>query len=281
MMKKITITAVVAGLLWCLTVSCQNDSDKARDFALDIGEKISKNMLDSVRLVYPDAVWADSLALKFNPEQINIEESETPGRYIVEYDPGVTVTFDVGKDRQVRIVCSKGIFAWNDETVRLAKTFGLISDELSDKDKAEQIRQLPKLMDLVYDSYKKNNVVSDPIVVGEFVNEKTPLITTDEGRGYYPLTNKTDHDIKGSEYQVSILQSAVLRFAANGEYEEHLVTRPGIDIPAGGTARYNVVYTQFSDNEVKGVKMKTKSREEYLRDYKPTGNEYKLLETKQ
>ena len=277
-MKKIHFPVLCAIFLISLCVSCMSESDKARDFALEVGDKISRNMLDSVRVIYPDASGADSLALKFDPEQVKVQETDRKGSYIAEYAPGVTVSFEAVGDGVMRITGSMGIFAWNAETLRLAKEMGLIRDGISDAEKARAIRQLPKLMDLVYEEYKNSNSGTLPITVGEFVNEVTPLYTVDEGKGYYPLTNRSDHDIKGSDYQVRILQSAVLRFAANGDYEEHMVTRPGIDIPAGGTARYKVTYTQFSDNEVKGVVMKTKGKGEFLRDYQPTGEEYKLLE---
>ena len=117
MKLKLCIIAIVASL-----VACTDEKAKVKKFAVNFGSQVSKNQIDSVRLVYPDAAKCDSFALKFNADSIVVTDTDKSNVFTVDFGSDATITIEKAEDGKMTVTSSKGLFAYPADELSLVRT---------------------------------------------------------------------------------------------------------------------------------------------------------------
>ena len=120
-------------------MSCSDDKDEVRQFAINFAEMVSKNQVDSIRALYPGAEKIDSFALNFNPDSVKVEETETAGTFILHLSTDATATAVKGEDGKMTIQDSRGLSAYQESKMSLAKATGWFDGSLNDAQNAERL----------------------------------------------------------------------------------------------------------------------------------------------
>jgi hypothetical protein len=92
----------------------------------------------------------------------------------------------------------------------------------------------------------------------------------ESGEGYILLTNNTDKDIAGKDYQIRWKYT----YIGSGEYDETYENVDGKDIAARKSVKVPYQFSGHAYMEIVSVKMKVLPMDEYLATYQPTGDEY-------
>lgn len=114
-------------------------SDEVMDFARDFADKASKNSLAEVRAVYPDAAKADSLALDYVADSVRVTpRGETA--FDVSFGNGVTAIVEKDASGKLGVTSSKGLFAYPEADMGLARATGQWDVKLNDADNAGRMK---------------------------------------------------------------------------------------------------------------------------------------------
>lgn len=231
---KQLLTVLFVGLLF---VSCEKNKD-VKQFALDFAEKVSKNQVDLVRALYPDAAKCDSFALAFNADSIQVTETETPRTFKVTIS-GADFTVKKAEDGKMTVTESHGLLAYPDSIMVFAKKTGWLDTNLNDKQNAE------RLSDDNFISWNVGNAVKE--MKAKMKIEKKDLAYGEELQSYargfdYRCThtvvvaNNNDFDIPGEEYYLSVITLPTCDVSIQKEYYQKNTKRiAGKPIPAHGT----------------------------------------------
>ena len=132
-------------MLMCLTLSLfscgKSKEEQVRDFAVDFAEKASKNQIDSLKTVYTDIENADSVALKYIAEGIVIHPSEDGKEIEILLSPDVKIFVEEDGADNFIVTESYGLFAYSEETKKLANTLGLWKTDCSDVEQAKVLKE--------------------------------------------------------------------------------------------------------------------------------------------
>ena len=235
-------------------------------------EKLAANQIDSIKDTYPDIVKSVSL-VPVKSDTIIVVESE-PGKFDVTLAEGITLKVNRSEEGQITVVESKGLFAFPEDKVKLAKKTGMWDDSLSDAQLAERMNDKD-----FFNWVKKNKTVntSGIIQIGKF--------TRSGGKGYYTLKNTTDVPISGSDYSISISSSYPVYDPEMPNAVDHWATKnsseSGKDLSPNGTAQVysNIARTRVNDDagpekEIKGIKWKLSQEQMQEKFASFTGKEY-------
>lgn len=237
MMRK-SILWLFSFMLIFAVCSCKSESDKVKDFAGDFAEAITQGDRAAVNEMYPDAAQCDSLALiHYSADSIYVQQTPKEGVYKVYYSPHVFVTVKRGKDGDLHVVNSNGIFAIGKDLKRLAISTGWIQFDMDDLQCQKQLAD-KTFLDYLYS--KAVQRINSDVIVSEW-NYKLPdgWDLFQEGRPLVTISltvqNTSSMPLKGSDYNVT---SRVLDDQNNWRTRE----LNGVDVPAGGTAQ--ITFTQ-------------------------------------
>lgn len=266
-MKKL-LNCAGAGLLLGLMASCGGGDKDVSAFAENFAEKAAANQIDSLIQYYPMLEDADSIALSYSPENIKVSKGEN-GLYEVALNDSVSITVSRGEDGTMKVVSSKGLFAYPAQMVAFANGIGATQPEMNDSVKSIAMNNMDAVISFLMDEYisARNKAI--------VVNNK-PTITKDiqfmmdTGEGYYTLSNTTDKPISGAEYSI------VTRYLYMGwGMEDHTtITDKGCDIPANGTYKYKYEFSGRSFPESVKVVMKNPTQEQFFANYEAKGDEF-------
>ena len=103
-------------------ISCADEKTIVKEFAVNFGTQVSKNQIDSVRLVYPDAAKCDSLALRFNADSIVVMDTDKSNVFTVDFGSDATITIEKAEDSKMTVTSSKGLFAYPADELSLVRT---------------------------------------------------------------------------------------------------------------------------------------------------------------
>lgn len=265
MKKTFLFSCIALGMMAasCGVENAPTPEDEVRDYAKFFVEKISLNQLDSLKASYPDIMDADSI-VALQSDTIMVEET-SPGQFSVALTPETTIKVSRSEDGSISVVESRGLFAFPEGKMEMAKKTGMWNDSISDKDFSARIKD-DEFFKYMNDKAKKST--SNLISVSKFHLTKEPEFGMDTGAGYYTLTNNTDVEIKSSDYVISMYYEG---FYGLGNHRED---EPGKDLPPHGTAKYSIEFTPKVIPSCKGIKF-TLSDEELAARFAPlTGNEY-------
>lgn len=255
----------MAGILAALVATGCSDK-KTQEFAETVGRLVKANQVDSLAAVYPDAVF-DSIGFANDFEAIEIEKTDVDG--VVRAKFGEVASINIKKDENgnLSVVESNGIAAFPKGQLEMAKKAGALKDNLSDINLMENMIFLDELNAALYEASgeygKKAIKISNQTVT------KESMYAMDPGYGYYTLTNNTDRDIKGSEYEV-VWNDVYLGWVNSSTYRRE----KGKDIPAHGSVRYNYSFSGHSGSSLEKVVMKPVPYDEFLSNYAYDGKEF-------
>ena len=281
-MKKIKSLSIAMSAL--VLASCggagstEDAKEKALDsvkvFAVDVATKVSKNQKDSVVMAYADAAKADSLALSFVADSINVVEIDSVN-YLAKFDDGKQ--FSIAKDAQGKFAVteSKGLFVYPEKDLDFAKKTGMWADSLTDAQFAERMATKEEFRNYLIGTFK----VVNPLVM----TEKQPIVH--EGTcnmdfwaiKRYVVTNKSDKPVSGKDYKMAVRWYYL-------QYEKkETVYESGKDIAPGASVSFEWKTTDYYiliDN----VSLKynnTNKAQQFEKNFQPKGDEYqKFLATK-
>ena len=248
--------------------------DSAKVFAVDVATKVSKGQKDSLVALYPDVAKADSLALSFVADSINVVEIDSVN-YLAKFDDGKQ--FSIAKDAQGKFAVteSKGLFVYPEKDLNFAKKTGMWVDSLTDVQFAERMATMNEFRNYLIGIFK----APKPLVIkkgkaystGEFAMDYLAKIQ-------YIVTNTSDKPVSGSEYNV------VSRYDDLRGYGTWSHTDKGKNIAPKGSVTYTIEAGYHTD--VKGVNIvytntNTNKAQQFEENFVPKGNEYEqFLKTK-
>lgn len=289
MKKKLYLIPVLALMLM---VSCSNNETKlVKAFAIDFAAKVSKNQVDSVRLLYPDAASIDSFALTFNPDSVVVEETETPKKYKVKYSNDADMLLQCSDEGKMTIKETRGMAAFASDIMNIAWTTGWITTDLNDKQRQERLSDTG-FVDY-YNKYAEKKISELIVLKNPSGNLKSlsgddfPM-ANEKHVAQIVVMNNSDKEIDASAYTVSYETFICLKYFSlipDGEPEYHTglsdkkqlqgkTINPNSEVTFAITD-YNVV----GGSMFQGLSYKAKLNINYndptiKKLYKPTGKEY-------
>lgn len=268
-MKKLLSFFALSLILIVIVSSCGkkiSPEDEVRNYSKYFLEKLSANQLDSLMDTYADISFADSI-VPLQSDTIIIAES-TPGNFDVTLMDGVTLKVNRDDEGKITVKESRGLFAFPADKVEIAKKTGMANDSISDKALANRLKD-KDFFEFIHNQIeeKKNSILS---YTKNLTITKNIAYMMDTGSGYYTITNNTDKDIKGSDYNMIFKYT----FIGMGIVNSSTISEKGKDIPAKGSVRIPKDFTGHHVVEFRGIKINI-PEEELLSNYIPfTGKEY-------
>lgn len=252
-----------------LAVSCSRDG-KVKKFVEEFATAVSKGDRKAITQMYPDVTDADSLAVNFDEDSVEITRDGEKNLTTVKLREGVDLVLKESEDGQFVIQLSHGLFAYPADVLAFAKKTGQWKDGLNDVEQAVRMAD-QGLVDYLYKQFNiqlKNGLsivnsgtYGDDYYEGEWVSAKGATFT---------VKNSTTVNIPGSAYQIIYKEG----YWGGGSMSTEIV--PGKDISAGGTVLLKTkklgssMESDVSERlEVKGI-----SKEDFLKDFQPKGNEF-------
>lgn len=286
MKKTITFVPMILALL--LFSAC-NKNAEVKQFAADFAEKVSKNQVDSVRALYPDAAKCDSFSLAFNADSIQVAETETAGLYKVTMG-NAEFTVQKTEDGKMTVKESHGLFAYPADRMDLAKKTGQWNSSITDLEFSKRMEDTmfpswiqSKMADAMKSLVKitKSNVSKKHISDYWTSSEKDVCTYTIE------VSNETDQEIGGNDYTISAIETwkyfedgwADLSFRETTKRQSSSKMLTGKPIPAKGSVTYSwnrsfegSHHFGYKDFDVNATVNFTSNKASF--GYKFTGKEY-------
>lgn len=286
MKKTITLVPMILALL--LFSAC-NKNAEVKQFAADFAEKVSKNQVDSVRALYPDAAKCDSFALAFNADSIQVAETETAGLYKVTMG-NANFTVQKTEDGKMTVKESHGLFAYPADRMDLAKKTGQWNSSITDLEFSKRMEDTmfpswiqSKMADAMKSLVKitKSNVSKKHISDYWTSSEKDVCTYTIE------VSNETDQEIGGNDYTISAIETwkyfedgwADLSFRETTKRQSSSKMLTGKPIPPKGSVTYSwnrsfegSHHFGYKDFDVNATVNFTSNKASF--GYKFTGKEY-------
>jgi len=286
MKKTIFLVPMILALL--LFSAC-NKNAEVKQFAADFAEKVSKNQVDSVRALYPDAAKCDSFSLAFNADSIQVAETETAGLYKVTMG-NADFTVQKTEDGKMTVKESHGLFAYPADRMDLAKKTGQWNSSITDLEFSKRMEDTmfpswiqSKMADAMKSLVKitKSNVSKKHISDYWTSSEKDVCTYTIE------VSNETDQEIGGNDYTISAIETwkyfedgwADLSFRETTKRQSSSKMLTGKPIPAKGSVTYSwnrsfegSHHFGYKDFDVNATVNFTSNKASF--GYKFTGKEY-------
>lgn len=233
---------------------------EVRNYGKYFTEKISVGQLDSLKITYPDILLADSLT-PLKSDTILVVET-VPGKYELTLAEGVLIKLVRTDDGNITVEESRGLFAFPDDKVKIARKTGMWDNKLNDAELNKRMKDKD-----FFDYIAKNKTVNPKniITIGKrIVDYEDPNLGTTDN--HLILTNNTDIPISGADYKIPY-HWEVWEDQGNDAYD-------GKDLPPHGTARINWSEGAEGDREFKAIKWNLTPKQLQEKFGAFTGNEY-------
>lgn len=133
----------MTGIVGFWVVSCSQNQkskeDDIKEFALVFAEKAFQNQIVYLKLVYPGIENADSVALKYEAEEIEVNPLENGNEYEVILNPDVKIWIARNEDGSLSVIESTGLFAYPEQLMGIAIQTGLWDENLSEVDQSKRM----------------------------------------------------------------------------------------------------------------------------------------------
>ena len=116
-MKKVFIILAAAVAL----ASCDDQMKEARQFAEEFSTAVTSGDSTTLNRIYPDASKADSLALNYVADSLQLEPNATGDTLQIRFSPDVSVTAVKDGEGKYSVIGSHGLFAYPPERLEYAK----------------------------------------------------------------------------------------------------------------------------------------------------------------
>ncbi|MBP3227498.1 MAG: hypothetical protein J6M53_01800 [Bacteroidaceae bacterium] len=266
---------LLCGFAAVALTSCDSSEKQAKQFAENFATAVARGDTAAIARMYPAAAGADSLALAFEADSLTVEFNEAGDTIRFRFAPDVTMTAVKDAQDSIRVVSSKGIFAYTPERLKFAKGTGWYDEALDDLANAE------RLSDTLFVETLTQQVAA------KFLTEmksKVKVTRTDVSNtsemGRYKFTvvvsNQSDKEVGGNDYTVRAAIYSIYHMGVEiGEDLTSTRTLTGQPIPAKGTTTYSwVEAAPMQGNDLRATLTYNPSVENVLADYQPTGTEY-------
>lgn len=266
-MKKIIYA--LALLVSLTIVSCGSDVEKVKTFSIDVANKVSKNLKDSVEMLYPDAAKADSLALSFIADSVVVAPTDSVDMYVVDFGGGKEMTVEV-KDDSMVVVGSKGLFAYAPNDFEFAKKTGMWVNSLSDVENADRMSQKEPFRKYLITNFKAPKVLV--VTQGRGSNNGGQFGYNYHATLKYIVTNKSDKPVSGKDY----------RFVYNCFHRgfPSRSSMAGRDLAPGASTTYSISCGMWSIVERARVVYTASKEQQFDQYFEPQGGEFdQYLET--
>ena len=281
-MKKLSFVACAMSAL--ILASCggagstedakEKALDSAKVFAVDVATKVSKGQKDSLVALYPDVAKADSIALSFVADSINVVEVDSVN-YLAKFDDGKQ--FSIAKDAQGKFAVteSKGLFVYPEKDLDFAKKTGMWVDSLTDVQFAERMATMNEFRNYLIGIFK----VVNPLVMKELkpiVHEGTCNMDF-YVKHKYIVTNKSDKPISGKDYKMAVRWYDIPNNSKTIDYNAGKDIAPGGSVTFEWTSGYYIGVDKVTLN----YNANTNKAQQFEENFVPKGNEYEqFLKTK-
>lgn len=237
---------------------------------VELAKLISTNDLKAVRTVYPEAVRADSMTLKWDEDNLKIEKTKEKGIYFVSFGDNVDMTIVADKDGNIKVKESHNLFAYDPQFLVFAKKTGqwkagLTDDELADRMQDRGFAQY--LLDKCNRDLKNGlrivntGTYGDDYYEGEWVSAKGAT---------FDVKNSTKFAVPGSAYHIIYKEG----YWGGGSMDQEVV--PGVDIASGATVTLKTqkLGSSMESDVSESLVVNGLTMEEFMSLFVPTGNEY-------
>lgn len=246
-----------------------SDKDKVISFAQNFADHVKANNRDSINFYYPGAEFAESFDLVYNPDSLTVTKTGKDGEFQVKYKTGVCMIVNLDPKGAIKIKESNGIFKYSDNKLRFAREVGGLKEGLNDEELSKVMMNVENLSTELYNDYVKER--KNGIKNLGFTITKDIEYMMDLGEGYHTLKNCTDQMIGGEEYEITWKNRYM---GMGGDLTERKIEIGGKDIPAHGSIRIEDTFSGHSWREIEAITVRTPSKEDFYKNYSPTGDEY-------
>ena len=261
-MKSYGKFLVFAATLFILS-SCTDS--KLKSFAKDFAEYVSAGDSANISKMYPNSSLAEKLSLNIQDDSLSVEEKTDT--FVVNLGNGQSLSIVKVEDEdfEFRIVDSHKVFDYPEERLAFAHKTGWIDGELSDQKIAERFADT---LFVKYLAQKNLAQFKNLFVVKKIDFEHAKDSFSPPGTPwymYYPVivANKTEFDISGEDYLLSIHQTD----------EDWTVN--GVDIKSGEEKSITVkAYAAENEYPTAKIVLKLQDIDLLSKYFKPKGNEY-------
>ena len=273
-MKRIAVAIPAALISLCILGSCGSKKKKVEEFADKVIVYVDANSLDSLRTVYPFAIF-DSIAFaEFNGVEVSQGEKNL---WRVDLGKDTWLDVMVHRDGELVIVESNGIAAFPKENYDLAVATGLISSNMTDVEKQNQMndtlffawmqnKAMESMNDIVSISHGQPRTLYGVDLLGRPCEGSVVKLAV-------TVTNNSDKPVSGSDYSIGYTYS--VENCSDGSIPpSHLRdAQRGIDLASGASGTINIA--KFGYNLRNVAVNYNMSKDDYLKNqFKPTGKEY-------
>ena len=258
------ILAVGIGAAIWIPVHLHNEKlltpeEEVRKFGSYFVEKISAGQLDSIKDFYPQIYMADSI-VPLKSDSIIVMEF-APNQYDVTLTEGVKLKINRSDYGYITVAESKGLFAFPEYKVDIAKKTGMLDQNLTDIEISHRIND-----DNFYEYLNKKikQIASNLITVGEYYSFYN-------GEGYYPITNNSDKEISKDNYRIML---HTWEGNAWETYRDKTHRVKGKNLGPNETFKFRTSNGSGYLEEVTGISIEIPEKELFSKYINFSGNEY-------
>ena len=131
-MRKLIFVILMGAILIALCSSGSNQEDEQLVFAKKIVRLASDSQTDSIHALYPDAADVEEFSTNLVNDSIRVDKDNMTDGYKVSLNDGIWFVVTGGSGKSIKIVNSRGLFAYPDEQMKLALATGWVNDEMND-----------------------------------------------------------------------------------------------------------------------------------------------------
>lgn len=266
---KNVVCFILFVVLLSANISCDSNKAELKNFAVKFAETVSKNMVDSVRTIYPDAAKIDSFALVYNVDSIVVNNTEDPSVFQIVYSKDAEAIISKASDGMITIKETRGFAAFPEEIMEFAKNTGQWKEGLSDVVLAERIADVQFKSWLVKSFANK---MKESLKVKDKPKIQKMSMGTFEMNGIMGVTveNKSDFTVQGKDYYV-VFEGY---FAVQGYIEKETQKEKGKDIGSNETVNITTAYNDRHSRDKAYIKISISDEELFNKYFKGTGNEF-------
>lgn len=260
-MKKLALFAC-AGLL---LASCSKYGD-VKQFVTDFAATVTTGDKAAIQKMYPDAALADSLAIDFQKDSLQVEENGDT--FVVHLNANSSMSIVKDEEGELKIADSHGLFAYAADRMVFGLKTGWITPDMNDGEIARQFSDTTfvkylatKTVEEIKSQFRVKgisyNYSSGQMVYDKYYGGMAPAVLVNAN-----VINQSEYEISGSDYQVYV------------GYSRFNQTFPGKDMKPGETQTFTLKASPQEAMGTASVRFMLSDEELLAKYFTPKGGEY-------